>query len=98
MLVILAEVMLGGSEAELACLRASRSGSFAWALMMGYLVLSVVLLLNVVIAAMAKTFDLIYEVRRAQLPSDCAPRCRARPPPTAPAPPPSALRSRAAPI
>ena len=89
MLVILAEVMLGGSEAELACLLASPSGSFAWALMMGYLVLSVVLLLNVVIAAMAKTFDLIYEVRRAAPVGTCAAlprttgsnRARPHPPP-----------------
>ena len=60
-LVVILEVALGASDTRLACARGSRAGFLAWTLVLLCSVVTVVLLLNVIIAAMAKSFDLIYD-------------------------------------
>jgi len=60
-LVVILEVALGASDARLDCARGSRAGFLAWALVLLCSVVTVVLLLNVIIAAMAKSFNLIHD-------------------------------------
>lgn len=59
--VILSEMVLGGTDSRLDCLRQSAAGWPAWALQLAFMLVAVVLLLNTVIAAMSKSFDLIFE-------------------------------------
>lgn len=62
-LIALTEVWLGGESAGLACARKTPHGWSAWALMMGFTLTTVVCLLNMLIAQMAKTFDTVWDAR-----------------------------------
>jgi len=59
--MVLVEIVIGGDESRFQCLRQSSAGILAWWLQLFYMIIAVVLLLNVVIASMAKTFDLVFE-------------------------------------
>mmetsp|Transcript_12215 Transcript_12215/g.36423 ORF Transcript_12215/g.36423 Transcript_12215/m.36423 type:complete len:1389 (-) Transcript_12215:2224-6390(-) len=62
-LLALIEIFLGGEGPAMPCLRATAQGGWAWILQLDYTVLNVVLLLNMLIAMMSKTFDVVYEAR-----------------------------------
>lgn len=59
--VVLMEVTFGGADARYDCLRQSHVGWLAWTVMMVFALVMIVLLLNVVIATMSKTFDTIHD-------------------------------------
>lgn len=60
--VILFEIFVGASESpRVECLRKTSEGTMAWLLQTLFVVVTVLLLLNMLIAAMAKTFDNVYD-------------------------------------
>jgi len=58
---VMLEQLTAGTDSNIECLRASGAGWSAWVIQLSFSLIMIVLLLNVIIAAMAKTFDLIYE-------------------------------------
>lgn len=71
--VILLELVLGGEDMRLECLRSSVVGTSAWLIGILFAVVTLVLLLNMLIASMALTFQDIFDKRKLR----CAPRSAA---------------------
>jgi hypothetical protein len=95
-LVVMTEMMMvGGDGDDLECLRQSRGGYFSWVIMMVYLLLSVVLLMNVIIAAMAKRCARVCQLGVRQFHAGTVQACQPSillPDPSTPLPPPLLLR------